>query len=224
MKRTLALFPLLVALVAASPPIPPPTDGGCTCPTAKLTNGWCHACRVGYVASLPIRSEIFFEALDPHGHKLDPALMPCSECKAALAAEALCKQHRIGFVDNQAYLSKLTYALAKGRVRQVWTITCRRCKSNALSHTIIKPAKKPDAKTPAPDGWCDVCKIGMVGNVEFSKREDFDLASAEFRKLIPAAKTAERCGQCAYAQLYDGTCRVCGISYRGGKKLRSIQP
>ncbi len=220
MNRTLALFPSLVALLAAASPIPPPTDGGCSCPAAQLANGWCHACKVGYVASLPIKSEILFEALDPHGHELDPALMPCSECKAAFAADTQCKVHRIGFVDRQAYFSKLTYALAKGQVRDVSTITCERCKSNALRHT-VKPTTKPDAKKPASDGWCDICKIGMVGNVEFRKREDFDLASAEFRKLIPAAKTAERCGRCAYAQLYDGTCRVCAISYRGGKKLRA---
>ncbi len=220
MNRTLTLLPLLVALLAASPPIPPPIDGNCTCPAARLTNGWCHACGVGYIASLPIKSELLFEALDPHGHEVDPALMPCSECKAALAAEALCTRHRIGFVGHKAYFSKLTYALAKGEVREVSTISCERCKSNALRHT-AKPTTKPDTKTPAPDGGCDVCKSGMVGNVAFRKRKDFDLASAEFRKLIPAAKTAERCGECAYRQLYDGTCRVCAISYRGGKKLRA---
>ncbi len=223
MNRTLALVPLLVALIAASPPIPPPTDGICTCPAARLTNGWSHACEVGYVASLPSTSGFLVEALDPHGHEADPALMPCGECKAALAAQALCKLHKIGFVGHKAYFSKLTYALAKGQVREVSTITCERCKANALRHT-AKPTTKPDTKTPVPDGWCDLCKIGMVGNVAFKKRKDFDLASAEFRKLIPAAKTAERCGRCAYRQLYDGTCRACGISYKGGKKLREIHP
>lgn len=222
MNRILALFPLLVALVAAAP-IPPPADGSCTCPAARLANGWCHACEVGYVASLPIKSEILFEALDPHGHEVDPARMSCKECKAAFAADTQCKLHRIGFVGHKAYFSKLTYALAKGQVKEVSTIKCKRCKANALRHT-AKPTTKPDTKTPVPNGWCDLCKIGMVGNVAFRKRKDFDLASAEFRKLIPAAKTAERCGQCAYAQLYDGTCRVCAISYRGGKRVREIQP
>ena len=51
------------------------------CEEARRTNGWCAAKNVGYVASVEIRSHALYEALDAHGHDIDPAAVTCATCR-----------------------------------------------------------------------------------------------------------------------------------------------
>ena len=53
------------------------TNTACTCALAKIDNGWCNKCEVGYVAGVTINSQMLFEALDAHGHEIGPDGIQC---------------------------------------------------------------------------------------------------------------------------------------------------
>ena len=105
---------LAIALVACGSG---ESGGECACARAKLENEWCKACGVGYVAGLKMKSLLLWEELDAHGHKIDPKVMQCATCRAALDVDGFCEKCSIGFVAKQAYLSRLSYYLAKGERR-----------------------------------------------------------------------------------------------------------
>ncbi len=211
MAGIMLVGPLALMLIAHHPP--PPSVGGCR--GARLTHGWCGPCKVGFVASVEIRSPVLYEALDPHGHDLVPDAIECTSCKAGLAVDGYCEVHRYGFVGGHAYMTKLTYYLAKGQALDVSRIDCRTCRMNAERH------RHQPGKTPLETGgWCDTCQVGMVGNVALRDRKDFEAASREFSKLLEAVQTARRCELCAGAMLYDTHCPVCNISYKDGKPLK----
>ena len=104
---------------------PPPAD--CTCKAAKLSNHWCHACAVGYVAGITIKSALLYEVLDPHGHDIDLERIRCASCKLAVKEDGYCRRCGMGFVRGQAYMSRLTYHLAKGRPIASDKIECAAC-------------------------------------------------------------------------------------------------
>ncbi len=202
--------PLALLLLAHHPP--PASVGGCR--GARLTHGWCGPCKVGFVASVQIRSPVLYEALDPHGHDLVPDAIECTSCEAGLAVDGYCEIHGYGFVGGRAYMTKITYFLARGKTLDVSRIDCRTCRTNAKRH------RHQPAKTPLETGgWCDVCKVGMVGNVAIRDRKDFEAASREFAKLLEAVQTARRCELCAGAMLYDARCPKCMIVYKDGKAV-----
>lgn len=175
------------------------TPSPCTCSQASVTNGWCSACRVGYVAGLKIPSLLMYDALDAHGHNIDPQKMTCNSCKKALQTDGYCPACRIGFIRNQAYLSRLTYHAAKGRVVKAEHIECARC----VSHV-------------GTAGWCDECGLGIVGNVAHSDRTLYEALAEEFRKLKNAIKRLEKCESCAVASLTNGRCMTCRKVFTDG--------
>lgn len=222
------LFALLAGLLVAAGPVPgPPADPGtCTCAVARVKNGWCAACDVGYVASIEIRCRYLFNALDAHGHRIDPAGMRCDACTEAHATGAYCQRHHVGFVGELAYFSRLNYELARGRITDVAALSCTVCKANARRH-LRKPRRAgddegPDAapkSKPKPSGWCDACGVGMIGNVAIADRKRFEVADRELQRLLAAIETSRRCEHCAAALFYDTQCPVCRIRYKDGKPV-----
>lgn len=189
-------FFLLFALCLGSTPKSP-----CTCSQACVTNGWCSACRVGYVAGLKIPSLLMYDALDAHGHNIDPRKITCNSCKTALETDGYCPVCRIGFIRNQAYLSRLTYHVAMGKVVAAEHLDCVRCASHVGN-----------------SGWCDECKVGIVGNVAHSDRALFEALAEEFKKLETAVKRLEKCESCAAASLTDGRCMICRKVFTHGEE------
>lgn len=179
------------------------TNSACTCEADKLVNGWCEECNVGYVAGQRISSKILFETLDAHGHDVNIDGMTCDSCLTALPVSGYCDSHRIGFVENKAYFSMLTYSLAKGgKARDVSNITCTTCRNNSQDH-----------------GWCQECQVGMVGNVAFTDRNEYSNAVEQFSILITAIDKTNDCEMCACAMIFDSRCHTCKISYQDGQPI-----
>ncbi|MCZ6652391.1 MAG: hypothetical protein O7D91_05120 [Planctomycetota bacterium] len=203
MRQVFVVPFVLVPLFALQPPGEP----ACTCEENKLRSGWCGKCKVGHVAAVAIDSEVLFEALDAHGHRIDVDSMKCESCRKALASDGFCTRCNWGFVDQQLYHSKLTYFLAKGKTKVFSSIKCARCRKNTL---------KP--------GWCDSCKVGRVGNVAFEDKKMFEQASREHRKLLAAVEIARRCEICAVALFTDAKCPTCKKTYKDGKEVITPPP
>jgi hypothetical protein len=152
---------------------------------------------------------MLYELLDAHGHDIIPDSIECQSCQAALKTDGLCEECRWGFVDKKLYFSPLTYYLARGEVKDVATLTCRSCAANAAKLRLPLD----------PNRWCDRCGIGMVGNVAFKDKKEFDAASRELDRLLRANRIADHCEFCAMALFQDTTCPKCNIAYQDGKKL-----
>jgi hypothetical protein len=176
----------------------------CTCAQARLRHQWCAACKVGYVAGLRIESHLLFEEIDSHGHDVDPARIECPSCRKALAVDGFCERCTMGFVHKQAYMSRLTYYVAKGETKDIDKIACPSCRENSQTH-----------------GWCDACGVGMVGNVAFKVRDDFEPAAKAYGVLCEAVRTLKRCESCAVAMVLDGHCPFCKLTYRNGAKVEA---
>ena len=179
----------------------PAASGDGSCVLERARNGWCEACGIGYVASLPIRSRALFDALDAHGHVLDVDGLSCATCKRLAHTDGFCESCRFGWLDGQAYMSHLTWALAKGSVHDPAPEECATC-GTLWGDT----------------GWCESCARGWTGNVAFSDRADYEAAAFQFGRLSNAIETAERCEACAMYQLVDGTCPLCRITWLGGER------
>ena len=188
-------------------PVPGSGDGpaaaprsGAGCEEAKRTDGWCREANVGYVASLAIRSPLLYEALDAHGHAVDPSAVACGTCRAALKSDGFCADHRMGYVGGEAYLSPLTYHLARGRAIDPAAITCRACRRHTRGI-----------------GWCDRHRIGIVGRVALEDRREFDDLVKAYRVLEDAIRISERCETCAAAMVAEGYCPVHRLKYKDGR-------
>jgi hypothetical protein len=93
---------------------PGTTALACTCAEERGRNGWCAVCSRGYAAGLEVRSKLVHEALDLHGHDVQPEAFECPRCREALAGDGFCADCARGFVGGRAYLSPLAYSLARG--------------------------------------------------------------------------------------------------------------
>jgi hypothetical protein len=204
----------------------------CTCARARLRNGWCDACRVGYVAGVPVRSAMLFEALDAHGHDIDPASIECAECRAAIGTDGFCPACRRGFVKGQLYFSRLTYAIANGSFVDPVAITCPHCRgiveaepARAQRRIDAPEEDRTPGASPAPGGnsarpgddetnWCAECGIGYVGNVAFRDRAMLAVARTEHDRLLRAIAMTDRCASCAVAFFMGARCPRCRIDYR----------
>ena len=176
---------------------------GCDdCARARLENKWCDACKIGYVAGVPIKSRLLFECLDAHGHTLVLETFTCPTCKEAILQDGFCERCRIGFLDKQAYFSRLTYELAHGTPQEVEKIACPACRRNAKRY-----------------GWCEKCNAGMVGNVLLGNLANYEPATRGFELMLTANSAADRCEMCALAIVTDTRCFVCKINYKEGKPL-----
>jgi hypothetical protein len=196
----LVLLGVLLALLGSSACQTPTT--GCDCRAAKLKNQWCETCDTGWVAAYRVENRTLFEALDAHGHDLDPAVMACADCKRMMREGGFCEACRFGWVGGQAYMSRLTYHLALGEVRDPATIDCAGCRAIA-----------------GGAGWCDACSGGWAGNVYFKDRADHEAAARELVRLRAAIDASARCETCALVILVDGTCPYCKVGYRGGSRV-----
>ena len=200
---------ILVALLALAPStaVAAAPGPGCTCPTAQLKGGWCHDCNVGYLAAVKIKSELLFEVLDAHGHDIDPTAIGCSQCKKARESDGFCEKCRMGWVDKKAYMSRLTYHLAKGDPQDLSKIACPVCRKNARTC-----------------GWCESCKVGMLGSTAVTDRTDFAHAAKAYQRLLAAIQLLSKCETCAIAMMSDGSCLKCQVSYLSGKKILTKSP
>jgi len=206
-RKMLAM--LLIAMATMGCPValghPPSTadahmptapESSCKCEFNKLHNGWCEACKKGYVAGILVPSAMLLEALDAHGHDFDPASIKCKTCQEAIKTQGFCDRDNMGFIHNLAYVSRLTYHLAKGTPMDVSKLTCKKCRQFARKH-----------------GWCEACHRGMAGNVVFTNRNDFEQAARQIDFLMSVIKMIDRCEMCAVARFTGGKCPKCNILY-----------
>lgn len=191
---------LCAALILVPGAAPVLDTGKCECATAKLQNGWCGACDVGWVAAIRIESRKLFEAIDAHGHKVDPTSYDCKSCKVAIESDGFCETCKTGFVNKEAYFSRLTWALGRGTVVKRDELNCPKC----ITHL-------------GAAGWCEKCSRGFVGNFAYSDRKLFSVASRGRAVLIQAIAKAEDCEDCAVAMAIDRWCPICRKSYEDGK-------
>lgn len=176
---------------------------GCTtCADAKQVNGWCDACTVGYVAGLPIKSNLLYETMDAHGHTLQVELMPCEDCRRMSKSGGYCEKSRIGWHRGEAYFSRLTYEIARGRYCSASDVECDTCYAHYDGV-----------------GWCDACKRGIVGRFAITNRDDFDAAHRDFERLLKAITLSETCDYCAMAIVTDTACFKCKIAFQDGVAL-----
>ncbi|MCI0365911.1 MAG: hypothetical protein L0219_18785 [Phycisphaerales bacterium] len=173
-------------------------QAACACESARQRNEWCPKCNVGYIAGQRVEWGILFETLDPHGHDVNLSSITCEACRGAIDRDGYCDSCGMGFVKRQAYFTRLTHGLAKGRVVEAAGLGCAVCRSHA-------------GKT----GWCGGCGQGMVGNVAIGDRTTFDRTAQEFGVLQRAIEKAASCELCGCAMVVHRTCPDCGISYAG---------
>jgi len=198
-------FILMLATAAGTAGCTPSAPPGCpTCARARLANEWCDACKVGYVAGVPIQCKVVFECIDAHGHKLMLRTIECPSCKAAIAINGFCETCRIGWLDGLAYYSRLTYHLAKGKACDPATLGCAACRGNASRY-----------------GWCAACGVGMIGNVAIRDRKDFDDGCRGYDLMITAVEASRRCDVCGLAIMTDTSCFRCRKTYKDGKEVGS---
>lgn len=176
----------------------------CSCAVNRIKGGWCEPCNVGYLASVRLESKMLFETLDAHGHDIDPSRFQCETCKAAIKSGGFCDSCRMGFVRGQAYLSRLTYHLARGVAHDPSTLECANCRK--LSQSL---------------GWCDRCKVGFIGNVAIADKAEFQRAAPEFQRFLDARKMLSTCETCAVALFAGGYCPICKKSYADGKPVEA---
>jgi len=174
-------------------------DPSCTCPSARLTNGWCETHEIGSVGGVLIRSKIIYEVLDAHGHELDLTTFKCPACRKAIEQHGFCSEHRVGFVRGLTYFSRLTYELARARTENPDGIRCAICRKNARNH-----------------GWCNRCRIGRAGAFAIRDRPSYDRVAEAIGILEFANREAPRCQGCAIAILTDSSCPIHRIPYRNG--------
>ena len=195
------LLPIILLLVHPQTPTKSVSEA-CTCVRARQDNEWCKHCDLGYVAGIKISSKLLFEEIDAHGHDIRPESIECKTCQVALKFSGFCKKCRMGFVQGQAYLSPLTYQLAKGTKKSLGEMSCTKCKKNAAAY-----------------GWCGTCNTGMVGHVAITNKTDYAKAVAAYDILKSAVRALARCEMCAISIIYDGRCDRCNLSYRNGSKV-----
>ena len=183
------------------------TPGTCSCAHALEHGGWCDVHEVGFVGAVEVTSHFLFEALDAHGHAVDPSTFDCPSCRKAIETNGFCPEHRIGFLEQQAYFSRLTYELARGKRVAAGEVACPVCRKHMASR-----------------GWCPACGIGRVGPVALGDRSTFDAVDRALGLVEAANRVAARCEHCAVAMVTDTTCPVCGIRYEDGKEVGRETP
>lgn len=192
----LALFLAALGLPAAGRAHPPSVR---SCEEAKRVNGWCEPAHVGYVASVPIRSRFLYEVLDAHGHAIAPDEVTCETCRKALESDGYCPAHRMGFVRGEAYLSSLTYHLARARTIDPRTLACEDCRRHTRGI-----------------GWCEKDRVGFAGAFAVDDRKEFDALARDYALLLAAVEKSSRCETCAGAMITDGYCRIHRLQYKDG--------
>lgn len=172
---------------------------GC-CDPLRTSDGWCDGCKVGFFDGVAIKSKKLFDAVA--GKKVDAQAMKCGGCAKAVKQDGACDHCGVAFAGGKAYKSKVAKQLALGKAADSDKIACSMCKKNSKDY-----------------GWCDSCKVGLVGNRAFKDKQAYTHAVAARKVLLAAAKTAEKCPNCAVAMVSDGTCSACKVSFKDGQKV-----
>lgn len=186
----------------------------CVCEAARREGGWCGVCNVGHLASLKIPSAAVFDFLDAHGHQVDAKTLKCPTCRSAHRGHGYCEHCGIGWADGLAYMSRLTYGIARGRRVDPQRLECQPCRSRARSSGTEDSGE--------PYGWCDACERGWVGNVAIADRGEYEHMREAVKRLLRALEALKRCESCAVAMLADIKCRQCGISYKDGQPVEPV--
>ncbi len=179
----------------------------CACAANRISNGWCESCNVGYVASTRIKSAEFFHAIDAHGHETRADSLRCKTCRIEIKSDGFCKKCKTGYINQKAYFSRLTYLLARGRVKVPGSVACRQCR-NHVEHP----------------SWCETCKTGTIGHVAFKDRNTFLEASQAHDVMLKAIRHLQKCETCAIAMAVDRKCYRCNKSYERGKLVERATP
>jgi hypothetical protein len=218
-RRPLLVSAAVIAMLAFSATVYA-TD--CTCTAAKTGDGWCEHCQVGYVAGVKIQSNKLYDALQGQPVK-DAASIKCPACKAAFENDGTCNHCRASFVGKTRYGSNVAYRLARGQAMAADGAACpvsgTKC-SGQEKKCAGAAAKCAGCKGQLADGgWCEGCKVGLVGHRLFKDKVAYEEAAAARETLKTAAKTAEKCEACAVAMVTDGNCTTCKVSFKDGKKV-----
>lgn len=200
--KTAALAAGLLVLLAAEPDARAHTATPQGCEEAKRDGGWCEAAGVGYVAEVEIHSRRLFEALDAHGHDIVPEYVTCEICKKAIRTDGFCPNHLMGYVKGKAYLSPLTYQIARARRIDPATLTCPECRRHAQGI-----------------GWCEKDQVGIAGHLAISDRQAFSAFQKAYERLLEAVQVSARCEMCAAAMVADGFCATHHLQYKDGKPV-----
>jgi hypothetical protein len=177
------------------------------CAEARRTHGWCAAEQVGYVAGVEIRSHRLYEALDAHGHDIEPKAVTCGTCRKAIETDGFCPAHRMGYVGGQAFLSPLTWHIARARTIDPGTVACRVCRRHTRGI-----------------GWCDRHRVGIAGPVAIDDRARFEEFQAAYRILLAAVEKSAACDACAAALVADGYCATHRVKYKDGQAAPGPNP
>lgn len=178
-----------------------------SCEEAKRINGWCEPAQVGYVASIEIRSKFLYEVLDAHGHDIIKSKVTCPTCLKAIETDGYCPAHRMGYVRGEAYMSSLTWHLARARRIDPRTLTCPDCRNHTRGI-----------------GWCDKDKVGIAGYFAVDDRQEFDDLARAHALLLAAVEKSARCETCAGAMITDGYCRTHKLQYKDGVPVAPAGP
>jgi hypothetical protein len=199
--RNLPAFPLVACAVLAAAAT---AYADCSCKIAKVKDGWCQDCKVGYVAGVELKSKNLYDALKGEA-VTDTSKVKCELCKAALEKNATCAHCKVGFVHGTKYRSMAAYHLARGEATDSAKIKCAGCRAHAETH-----------------GWCDSCKMGFVANRAFADKDAYEQARSAHKTLHLAAKASGKCEGCAVAMVTDGTCSACKVSFKNGKMVGKL--
>lgn len=165
------------------------------CTESKLKDASC--CGNSYFDGVSFKSAKLHKALS--GKTVKASYVKCEGCKKALKNDGECCA---SFAGGKSYKSKVAYTLAKGKAVDTSKIKCEGCQ---------KAAKKDN-------GWCEGCKVGLVGNKVYKNEKDYKAATKARVILAKAVKTSKKCEDCAVAMVTDGTCEGCKVSFKDGKK------
>jgi hypothetical protein len=205
----MALFVLLGGSLMACAGLMIAADAGPSpvCEEARRTNGWCKAANAGYVASVEIRSRYLYEALDTHGHRIVRTAVTCETCRKALETDDYCPGHRMGYVGGRAFMSAITYQLARARKIDPATITCPICREHTQEI-----------------GWCEKDQVGLAGYFAVSDRKQFAELAQAYAILLEAVETLPKCETCAAAIITNGYCTTHRLWYQSGLPSASPRP
>jgi hypothetical protein len=198
---------VVAALVAAAGAAAAHEMRTASCEEAKRINGWCTTDDVGFVASVPIHSKFLYEVLDPHGHEIIKAQVTCATCRKAIETDGFCPDHKMGYVGGAAYMSPITWHLARARKLDPATIECPVCRDHMKSI-----------------GWCEKDARGIAGYFAVDDRKEFEALQAAYAILLRANDMSKRCERCAGAMITDGYCAIHRVRYDGGKAVSGTPP
>ena len=178
-----------------------------SCEEAKRINGWCEPAQVGYVASVEIRSKFLYEVLDAHGHEIIKSKVTCETCRRAIETDGVCPVHRMRYVGGEAYMSSLTWHLARARKIDPATITCPVCRRHTRGI-----------------GWCEKDQVGIAGYFAVGDRKEFDELARSYALLLAAVEKSSQCEICAGAMITNGYCATHRLHYKDGAPVAPVGP